>query len=117
MRKLLIITGLVAMIASPAMAQSYSAGVGTGNIINLPALEHGGFESSGAANVAFASAPERAMARGARNARAMALSPNDPDTVYESGQYLGRDPSRLDARLMSSSACGGRGGSHNKWPY
>ena len=101
MRKLLIVAGLAAMIASPAMAQSYSAGAGTGNVLNLPALEHGGFASPGAANAAFASAPERAMARGARSARAQALSPNDPDAVYESGQYVGRDPDpnvRLELR-------------------
>ncbi|HET7191674.1 MAG TPA: hypothetical protein VFI98_07145 [Pseudolabrys sp.] len=101
MRKLLIVTGLAAMIASPAMAQSYSAGVGTGNVVNLPALEHGGFTSPGAANAAFASAPEREITRGVRNGRAQAPSSNDPDTVYESGQYVGRDPDpnvRLELR-------------------
>jgi hypothetical protein len=44
--------------------------------------------------------------RDARNARAEALptqfmSTNDPDTVYESGQYVGRDPDpnvRLELR-------------------
>lgn len=41
-----------------ASAQSYSAGYGTGNVINLPALEHGGFAASSAASAAFAAASE-----------------------------------------------------------
>jgi len=27
-----------------------------------------------------------------RGIRAQALTPNDPDTVYVAGQYIGRDP-------------------------
>jgi hypothetical protein len=91
MRKLLIAAGLAAIVTSTASAQSYSSGFGTGNVIDLPALEHGGFSGSPAG--AYAYAPENAATtRGARNARAQALSPNDPDTVYEAGQYIGRDP-------------------------
>jgi len=83
---------LAAILASPAFAQSYNAGYGGGNIINLPALEHGGPTASG--SEVFASVPPRASPRHARNARAgEALSPNDPYTVYdESGSYAGRDP-------------------------
>ena len=90
MRKLLIAAVFAAAIASPASAQSYSSGFGTGNVIDLPVLEHGGFSAAGAG--AYAYAPEDAATRGVRNVRAQALSPNDPDTVYEGGQYVGRDP-------------------------
>jgi len=92
MRKLLIAAGFAAMIASPASAQSYSPGFGTGNVINLPALEHGGFSAAGTPSGAYAYAPESAATRNGRNVRAQALSPNDPYTVYEGGQYVGRDP-------------------------
>ena len=92
MRKLLIAAGLAALVTSTASAQSYSPGFGTGNVINLPALEHGGFSAAGTAAGTYAYAPENTAARSARNARAQALSPNDPDTVYEAGQYIGRDP-------------------------
>jgi hypothetical protein len=92
MRKLLIAAGFAAVVTSTASAQSYSSGFGTGNIIDLPALEHGGFSEAGTPAGAYAYAPENAATRGARNVRAQALSPNDPDTVYEAGQYIGRDP-------------------------
>jgi hypothetical protein len=105
MKKLLICTAFSILLASPAFAQSYSTGYGTGNVINLPALEHGGFAAA-PANDAFAYAPEHTSVRHARNARAEAMpaqsmSASDPDTVYESGQYVGRDPDpnvRLELR-------------------
>jgi hypothetical protein len=92
MKKLLIGAALTAMLASPAFAQSYNAGYGSGNIIDQPALEHGG--STASAGEAFAAVPPRVSARHARNTRAeQAVSPNDPYTVYdESGDYAGRDP-------------------------
>jgi hypothetical protein len=92
MKKLLIGAALTAMLASPAFAQSYNAGYGSGNIIDQPALEHGGATAS--AGEAFAAVPPRVSARHARNTRAeQAVSPNDPYTVYdESGDYAGRDP-------------------------
>ena len=92
MRKLLIAAGFAAIAASPASAQSYSSGYGTGNVINLPALEHGGFFAAGTPKSAYAYAPENSATRGVRDFRAPILSPNDPDTVYEGGQYVGRDP-------------------------
>ena len=90
MKKLLISTVFGILLASPAFAQSYSGGYGTGNVIDQPALEHGGFAAA-PTNDAFAYAPEHTSVRDARNARAEALptqfmSTNDPDTVYESGQ-------------------------------
>ena len=98
MKKLLISTALI-LLASPAFAQSYSAGYGTGNVINLPALEHGGFAST-AETGAYAYAPQRADAR-MRGMRAESISPSDPDTVYVNGEYVGRDPDpnvRLELR-------------------
>ena len=94
------------MLAAPAFAQSYSPGYGTGNVIDLPALERAGSAAAPAsnafapANKAFAYEPPRASAR-LRGTRAESLSPNDPDAVYESGQYVGRDPDpnvRLELR-------------------
>ena|SRR5512142_507891 len=93
MRKMLIVTGIAAVIAAPASAQSYSASYGTGNVINLPALEHGGDFAAGTPNSAYAYAPEGAAARRLHNIRAEALSPSDP--------YVGRDPDpnvRLELR-------------------
>ncbi|MGC1960833.1 MAG: hypothetical protein WA683_24800 [Pseudolabrys sp.] len=92
MKKLLVSAVLSAMLASPAFAQSYNAGYCTGNLINLPALEHGG--PNALAGEAYASAPPRASARHLRHARTQeTTSPNDPYAIYdESGQYVGRDP-------------------------
>ncbi len=106
MKKILMSAALSILLASPAFAQSYSAGYGTGNVIDLPALEHGGFAASASNNAnAFAYAPEQTTVRHARNARAEAMPTqsisNDSDTVYESGQYVGRDPDpnvRLELR-------------------
>ena len=78
--------------ASRNAVTTYSPGFGTGNVINLPALEHGGFSAAGTPSGAYAYAPESAATRNGRNVRAQALSPNDPYTVYEGGQYVGRDP-------------------------
>jgi hypothetical protein len=67
MKKLLVSAVLSAMLASPAFAHSYNAGYGTGNLINLPALEHDG--PSASAGEAYASAPLRASAQHLRHAR------------------------------------------------
>jgi len=67
------------MLTSPAFAQSYNAGYGSGNVIDQPALEHGGPTASG--NESFASVPPRASARHARNTRTEQVVPsNDPYT-------------------------------------
>lgn len=78
MRKMLIVTGIAAVIAAPASAQSYSASYGTGNVINLPALEHGGDFAAGTPNSAYANAPEGAAARRLHNISAEALSRATP---------------------------------------
>jgi hypothetical protein len=92
MKKLILSAALITVLASPAFAQSYNAGYGSGNVIDQPALEHGGSTASG--SEAFAAAPPRVRARHARNTRhEQTVSPNDPYTVYdESGDYAGRDP-------------------------
>jgi hypothetical protein len=92
MKKLILSATLITVLASPAFAQSYNAGYGSGNVIDQPALEHGGSTASG--SEAFAAAPPRVSARHARNTRhEQTVSPNDPYTVYdESGDYAGRDP-------------------------
>ena len=99
MKKILASAVLSIVLASPAFAQAYSAGYGTGNIINQPALGLGGF-TTGSTNDAYAYAPSPANAQ-LRGIRAEAVSPNDPDTVYVDGQYVGRDPDpnvRLELR-------------------
>jgi hypothetical protein len=62
MKKLLTIAGLLAVIATPAFAQSYSHDFGTGNIINEPALEQQAGRAD-AANSAFAQAPKKHVNR------------------------------------------------------
>jgi hypothetical protein len=90
MKKLLLSAVFSATLLSPAFAQSYNAGYGTGNLIDLPALEHGG-GAIGQAGSSFAYEPPRTHSRQG-HVRAEALSPSDPDTVYVGGQYVGRDP-------------------------
>ena len=94
MKKILVSAAFAVMLASPAFAQSYSPGYGTGNLVALPAA--GAFSSAGSA---YASAPR--TSERLRGVRAEAISPNDPDTVYVNGEYIGRDPDpnvRLELR-------------------
>ena len=98
MKKIFLSAAVAMLFASPALAQSYSSGYGTGNVINLPALEHCGF-TSGTSTYAYE--PSRATRSHMRGVRPEAVSPADPDTVYENGQYVGRDPDpnvRLELR-------------------
>jgi hypothetical protein len=109
MKKLILSATVAMLLASPAFAQSYSASYGTGNVIDQPALEHGGpawqggFQAGfqGGPQGAYAYEPPRAMNHKLRGVRAEAISPADPDVVYENGQYVGRDPDpnvRLELR-------------------
>jgi hypothetical protein len=61
MKKFLTVVGLLAVITTPAFAQSYSHDFGTGNVVNEPALE----QQAGRADAtsAFAQAPEAATDR------------------------------------------------------
>jgi opacity protein-like surface antigen len=72
MKKLLTIVGLLAVIATPAFAQSYSRDYGTGNVVNEPAVEQQAGRTD--AMSAFAQAPEAASDR---KARVDSYSPTD----------------------------------------
>ena len=56
MKKFLTVVGLLTVIATPAFAQSYSHDFGTGNVIDVPALEQ---QQAGRTDAmsAFAQAP------------------------------------------------------------
>jgi len=94
MKKLILGAALAAALASPAFAQSYNPGDGTGNVIDLPARERagGGGDITGLVGNSYAYAPSRATTHRLRGVRAQALEPNGSDVVYEGGQYIGQDP-------------------------
>jgi len=97
MKKILVSAAFAVMLASPAFAQSYSPGYGTGNLVTLPAA--GTTTAFSSAGSAYASAPR--TSERLRGVRAEAISPNDSDTVYVNGEYVGRDPDpnvRLELR-------------------
>ena len=110
MKKMILSAAVAMLLASPAFAQSYSSSYGTGNVIDQPALEHGGpawqgeFQSGfqrGSQGGPYAYEPPRAASHRQRGVRAESMSPADPDVVYENGQYVGRDPDpnvRLELR-------------------
>jgi hypothetical protein len=115
MKKIILSAAVAMLLASPAFAQSYSSSYGTGNVIDQPALEHGGSAWQGEfqggfrggsqggpyAQGSYAYEPPRATSHKHRGVRAEAMSPADPDVVYENGQYVGRDPDpnvRLELR-------------------
>jgi hypothetical protein len=115
MKKMILSAAVAMLLASPAFAQSYSSSYGTGNVINQPALEHGGpawqgefqgrsrggFQGGPYAQGSYAYEPPRATGHKHRGVRAETISPADPDVVYENGQYVGRDPDpnvRLELR-------------------
>ena len=118
MKKIILSAAVAMLLASPAFAQSYSASYGTGNVIDQPALEHGGpawqgeFQGGfhagsqggfqgGPQGGPYAYEPPRATSHKHRGVRAEGISPADPDVVYENGQYVGRDPDpnvRLELR-------------------
>jgi hypothetical protein len=67
MKKFMTVVGFLAVIATPAFAQSYTPGFGTGNVINEPALEQqAGRADATSATSAFAQAPEENTHRKAR---------------------------------------------------
>ena len=55
MKKFLTILGLLTVVATPAFAQSFDPDNGTGNVINVPALEQAGRAD---ASFAYAQAPK-----------------------------------------------------------
>lgn len=54
MKEIMVAAFLVLAAATPGLAQSYSAGFGTGNVINTPLLE----KTDGAAGYAMSVLPE-----------------------------------------------------------
>ncbi len=78
MKKLILGAGLAALLATPALAQSYNPGYGTGNSIPTPPVWAAQVNHGAAAN-AFASAPRSLRSAGS-------------DSVYVDGQYVGADP-------------------------
>ena len=83
MKKLILSAALAAMLATPALAQSYDPEYGTGNSINLQAREWSGDLSAGATGTrAFAQAPiDREQTFG-----------SGYTVPFEYGQYVGTDP-------------------------
>jgi opacity protein-like surface antigen len=75
MKKLIFGAGLAALLATPALAQSYNPSYGTGNSMPTPPA----WANVGAGGNAFAYAP-----RGRRSAGS--------DSVYVDGKYVGTDP-------------------------
>ena len=87
MKKLLMSAALLTVLASPAFAQSYNPGYGTGNPMPTPPswqAQNNGVAAS-ADRGAFAYAP-----RGLRGVRAEAAQ-SEPD-VYAYGHDVGTDP-------------------------
>jgi hypothetical protein len=74
MKKLMIGVGFAALLATPAFAQSYNPGYGTGNSIVTPPAW-----ATNESGSAFAYAPR-------------ALRSEGSDSVYVDGQYAGADP-------------------------
>jgi opacity protein-like surface antigen len=70
MKKFLTIVGLLTVVATPAFAQAYDPDNGTGNVIDVPALE----QQAGRADAtsAFAQAPAK------YTARKTSVDPNSP---------------------------------------
>ena len=58
MKKLILSATVAMLLASPAFAQSYSASYGTGNVIDQPALEHGGPAWQGGFQAGFQGGPQ-----------------------------------------------------------
>jgi opacity protein-like surface antigen len=61
MKKFLTIVGLLTVVATPAFAQSYDHDFGTGNVIDVPALEQQARPAD--ASSAYAQAPAKNIAR------------------------------------------------------
>ena len=78
LKKIMITAALVGAVASPALAQSYSAGYGTGNAIDQPSLERSNGTYGFGGNVAparGASANVHGQSAAARGLNAFAFAP------------------------------------------
>lgn len=87
MKKLLMGTALVALLASPAFAQSYDPGMGTGNIVPPPGGVFAG-STVGSNSYGFTA---RTHSNRTRGFDAQAMAPAG-DAVYADGRNAGADP-------------------------
>ena len=78
MKRFIIGAGLAALLATPALAQSYNPGYGTGNTFSAPPSWSANAATTGASG-AYAYAPRSLRSAGS-------------DSVYVDGQYVGADP-------------------------
>ena len=86
MKKFIIGAGLAALLATPALAQSYNPGYGTGNSLATPPSWSANAGTTGA----YAYAPSRETMHSLRGVRAEAVQSEPP--VYAFGEYAGTDP-------------------------
>jgi opacity protein-like surface antigen len=77
MKKLVLAAGLAALLATPALAQSYDSEYGTGN--SLPTPPSWAAQQNAGAGSAFAYAPRALRSAGS-------------DSVYVDGHNVGADP-------------------------
>jgi hypothetical protein len=95
MKKIILSATVAMLLASPAFAQSYSGEYGTGNVINQPALEHGGPAWQGEFQGGFhAGGGFQTSLQGGPYAY-------EPPRATSHKQYVGRDPDpnvRLELR-------------------
>jgi len=109
MKKILMGAAVFALLASPALAQSYDPDFGSGNLVQAPWGNTPGSvgNEGGFANSAYAYAPARHHVRRSRGLDAQAYVPGagwsmgNPGAVYAFGRYQGADPDpnvRLELR-------------------
>jgi len=91
MKKLILGATLAALLAAPALAQSYDPAYGTGNATPMPPSWEA---QTGAADWlgSLAYAPPRAGFSRLRDIRAEAAPPATTDPVYAYDRYVGADP-------------------------
>ena len=83
LKKIMIAAALVGAAASPALAQSYSAGYGTGNVIDQPSLER----SNGSYGFGGTVAPARGPSANAHRQSAAARGLNAFAFAPEQGRH------------------------------
>ena len=97
MKKLLMGAAVVALLASPAFAQSWNPNFPSGNLVPAPgALLYGSNNAFGSPDSPFAYAQTKSHLRRDSAMRAQAYAPDETigrsDKVYEDGAYAGQDP-------------------------
>jgi hypothetical protein len=92
MRKLVTVVALATALASPALAQSYTPEVGTGNIAPPPAGQIARGIPNGAAGAYALRAYARVPAAGAYAPAVRPSATSDQHDVTQGGRTFGRDP-------------------------